>query len=151
VGNWLNLGGGRGIRASLAPLANPGAVNPGPSFAGPARAGSIPPGYQPPYQYQAVSGPYQAPFTPPAPGFVDPAMPLGRPQYWPPLFWRRKEPIGAIVLIGLGLLFLLDQLDIFNGRLIEFSWPLLLIGLGVWLIVRRRWRFARRFQMNRYS
>jgi hypothetical protein len=41
------------------------------------------------------------------------------------------------VLIALGLLFLLGQLDIFSGRLIEFTWPVLLIGLGVWLIVRR--------------
>jgi hypothetical protein len=34
-------------------------------------------------------------------------------------------------------LFLLGQLDIFQGRLIEYSWPVLLIALGVWLIVRR--------------
>jgi hypothetical protein len=34
-------------------------------------------------------------------------------------------------------LFLLGQLDFFNGRLFEYTWPLLLIGLGVWLIVRR--------------
>jgi ABC-type nickel/cobalt efflux system permease component RcnA len=55
----------------------------------------------------------------------------------PPIHWRRKEPIGAIVLIALGLLFLLGQMNIFNGRLMEYTWPLLLIGLGVWLIVRR--------------
>lgn len=42
-----------------------------------------------------------------------------------------------MVLIALGVLFLLGQLDIFSGRLLEFAWPLLLIGLGVWLIVRR--------------
>jgi hypothetical protein len=35
------------------------------------------------------------------------------------------------------VLFLLGQLDIFHGRLIEFSWPVFLIGLGVWLVVRR--------------
>jgi hypothetical protein len=35
------------------------------------------------------------------------------------------------------MLFLLDQLDIFNGRLFNYSWPVLLIALGVWLIVRR--------------
>ena len=51
--------------------------------------------------------------------------------------WRRKEPIGAIVLIGLGVLFLLGQFDFFSGKLVEYTWPLLLIGLGVWLIVRR--------------
>ena len=41
------------------------------------------------------------------------------------------------MLIALGILFLLAQLDIFHGRLLEFAWPLLLIALGVWLIVRR--------------
>jgi ABC-type nickel/cobalt efflux system permease component RcnA len=42
-----------------------------------------------------------------------------------------------VILIGLGLVFLLDRLDIFHGRLLEFAWPVLLIGVGVWMIVRR--------------
>ena len=42
-----------------------------------------------------------------------------------------------MILIALGVLFLLGQFDWFSGRVFEFSWPLLLIGLGVWLIVRR--------------
>lgn len=79
--------------------------------------------YQAPYQ-----GPYQTPFVPPIP----PVQPVP-----PPTHWRRKEPIGAIVLIALGVLFLLGRLDWFSGRVFEFSWPVLLIGLGVWLIVRR--------------
>jgi TM2 domain-containing membrane protein YozV len=111
VGNWLNLGG-----RPQAP-GQPGAPQ-----------APAPAGYQPPHagQYQApYRTPYQqVPFTPPVP----PA---------PPLDWRRREPIGALVLIALGLLFLLGQLDLFNGRLFEFTWPLLLIALGVWLIVRR--------------
>jgi hypothetical protein len=41
------------------------------------------------------------------------------------------------VLIALGMLFLLGQLDVFHGRFMEFAWPLMLIALGVWLIVRR--------------
>lgn len=99
--------------------------------------------YQAPYQnpYQAPSsdpyqGQWQAPPVPPATGPVDPnaipPIPPGASQ-----FWKRKEPVGAIVLIALGVLFLLGQLDIFNGRLIEYSWPVFLIGLGVWLVVRR--------------
>jgi TM2 domain-containing membrane protein YozV len=84
---------------------------------------------------QTHSAQSQAPFTPPAAGFVNPAVPSVPPV--PPYYWRRREPIGALVLIALGLLFLLDQLDIFNGRLFEFTWPVLLIALGVWLIVRR--------------
>jgi len=121
VGNWLNLG---------TKPRQPGAGAPG-------AASQAPPsgGYQAPYagQNQApYQTPYQAPYGAPTPGFVDPAVPPV-----PPLYWRRKEPIGAVVLIGLGLLFLLGQLNLFSGRLLEFTWPVLLIGLGVWLIVRR--------------
>jgi hypothetical protein len=83
-------------------------------------AGPAAEGYQPPYQ---------APFPPP--GFIDPAAPL------PPVYWRRREPIGAIVLIALGVMFLLGQLDIFHGRFFAFALPVLLIALGVWLFVRR--------------
>jgi hypothetical protein len=66
---------------------------------------------------------------------VDPGVPPVPPV--PPVHWRRKEPIGAVILIALGLLFLLGQMDIFEGRLWEFAWPLMLIGLGVWLMIRR--------------
>ncbi len=109
---------------------NPGsrAQQPG-QPAAPAAANSAPPAQasadpatgtsQPPY-----AGPYQAPFTPPIPPV-------------PPYCWRRGEPIGALVLIGLGILFLLGQMDIFNGRLLAYAWPVLLIALGVWMIVRR--------------
>jgi hypothetical protein len=132
VSNWLNLGGQPrypGPPGAGAAGTNPGAANPGAYSAAPAGQGSSAGAYQPPYQ--------QAPFTPPAGGFPDPAVPPGPPQYWRPLCWRRGQPVGAILLIGLGLLFLLDQLDIFNGRLKDFFWPLALIALGVWLIVRR--------------
>ncbi len=129
LGNWLNLGGRPRYPGQPGPAGmNPGQYSPGAAWQAPAAGG-----YQPPYQQV----PYQAPFTPPPGGFVDPAIPPGPPQYWQPLFWRRGEPIGAIILIGLGLLFLLDQLDIFNGRLKDFIWPLGLIALGSWLLVRR--------------
>jgi hypothetical protein len=45
-----------------------------------------------------------------------------------------KIPMGAVVLIGLGVLFLIhNALDIDVGDL----WPLVLIGLGVWLGANR--------------
>jgi hypothetical protein len=47
-----------------------------------------------------------------------------------------RVPVGAIVLIALGLLFLLSTL--FNARIIHHGWPLILIGLGLWMIFRRR-------------
>jgi Domain of unknown function (DUF5668) len=47
-----------------------------------------------------------------------------------------RVPVSAVVLIALGVLFLLSTLDIFSieGR---YFFPLLLIGLGVWLGARR--------------
>jgi hypothetical protein len=54
-----------------------------------------------------------------------------------PLYWKRGEPIGAFVLIGLGMMFLLNQLDLFHGQVFKYSWPIFLIGLGVWMMIRR--------------
>jgi len=65
------------------------------------------------------------------------ALPPSQIPYTSPFCCGRREPVGAIVLIALGILFLLAQLDIFHGRLLEFAWPVLLIALGIWLIVRR--------------
>jgi hypothetical protein len=42
-----------------------------------------------------------------------------------------------VILIALGLLFLVGQLDLFSGKVFDLTWPLILIGLGVWLVVRR--------------
>lgn len=120
VGNWFNPGG----RPPASPA--PGAAAP-PAGAGPA-AGSYPPpysgSYQPPYTY-----PYQG-AAPPQPG-IPPIPPV------PPVCCRRREPIAAVILIGMGIIFLLGQLDVFSGRVLEFTWPVLLIGLGAWMIVRR--------------
>ena len=55
----------------------------------------------------------------------------------PPVFWRRKEPIGAVILIGFGLLLLLNQMGLLAEHLFKFLWPLIFIALGVWLIFRR--------------
>ena len=88
-----------------------------------------------PYQQVPYAGPYQPPYGAsyqPPPGYVDPNIPPGGPV--PPAYWRRKEPIGAIVLIALGLLFLIGQ---WSGEVLKYSWPVLLIGLGVWLVIRQ--------------
>lgn len=141
VGNWMGAGG-RGHYPGQ-PGAGPGYMGqPGQGPAGPGQgpgAGGYQTPYQAPYQgapYQQgpYETPYQGPYTPPTGADnagIPPVPPVG------PSCWGRKEPIGAIVLIGLGVLFLLGQLDIFSGRLIQFTWPLLLIGLGAWLFVRR--------------
>ena len=139
VGNWINPGARQQYPGQ--PGAGPGGVSPG-AAADPAAGYQAPyqqaPYQQAPYQQAPYQTPYQGGYAPPATGPLDPGTPPVPPiPPVPPMGWRRKEPIGAIVLIGLGLLFLLGQLDIFSGRLIEFTWPILLIGLGVWLVVRR--------------
>ncbi len=50
-------------------------------------------------------------------------------------FEGTKVPAGAAVLISLGVLFLLHTAGIFEFGLDRF-WPLILIGLGVWLFAK---------------
>jgi len=50
---------------------------------------------------------------------------------------RSRFPVAPILLIGFGLLFLLDNLDLLKiGRLLRY-WPALLIVLGLYLLVER--------------
>jgi TM2 domain-containing membrane protein YozV len=127
VGNWLNLG-----QKNPPPGAHHGAPGFAPNFA----PGAVPPNpgqapYQAPFQAGQQAG-YQAqepqgvPYTP----YVDPNVPPPPP----PTFWHRREPMGAIILIALGLLFLLNEV---SGMVWKFAWPVFLIGLGVWLMIRR--------------
>jgi hypothetical protein len=151
ISNWFNPGG-RGQNAAA-----PGAVPPVSPFTptpaaptGSAQAEAGP--YQQPFESPYKGGSqWQSPFQGPTPTGSDPApgqgfTPPGVPPPFPPMppmppipphFWRRKEPIGAIILIALGVLLLLGQLDLLSGRIFEFGWPFLLIALGVFLIVRR--------------
>jgi B-box zinc finger protein len=144
LGNWLNLGGsGRATGASQGSNPPPSAaaytqVEPPPYSApytsswsdpipgaGPG-AGPIPPPYTDPY-VGTIPGGYAEGYPP---GVIPPIPPA------PPYNWRRREPIFAFVLIGLGIIFLLQSLG-FVTHLMHYIWPLMLIGLGVWLIVRR--------------
>jgi hypothetical protein len=47
------------------------------------------------------------------------------------------RPVGAIVLIALGVLFLLSNFGLFDVYWIRRMWPLGLIAIGVWLVVDR--------------
>ena len=48
----------------------------------------------------------------------------------------RREPIGAIVLILLGMLFLFNTLGFFNFGWVSHGWPLIIVGIAVWLLMR---------------
>jgi hypothetical protein len=74
------------------------------------------------------ASPYGVPPVPPIPPI---------PPYDPNLASSRRFPSGAIWLIVLGLFFMVGNVPFFHvlhGRLLM---PILLIGLGVWLFVRR--------------
>jgi hypothetical protein len=48
-----------------------------------------------------------------------------------------RLPIGALVLVGLGILALLGNFGLIRGEVIDRGWPLILIAIGVWLLVKR--------------
>jgi hypothetical protein len=51
---------------------------------------------------------------------------------------QNKPPIGAILLIGLGVLFLLDNVGLISfHRIDDYIFPLGMIGVGAWLGLRR--------------
>ncbi len=51
---------------------------------------------------------------------------------------ENRPPVGAIVLLVLGVLFLLGNAGLWNWNWFDRFWPVLLIVVGIWLIYRRR-------------
>ena len=74
-----------------------------------------------------VPPPYGAPLYP-----VDPNVP----------FAHNRFPAGAILLIGLGALFLIGNVGWFHGFSAHLFLPFLLIGFGVWQFVRKMTEFG---------
>ncbi len=112
--------------AGFAPQAAP---SPGASPASPQSGG--PPFAGPPPSHSAAT----FATTPPAggravPEWCDPCGP--------------RPLTGAIVLIAIGVLFLLGNLGLLSGEWLSEWWPLILIGLGVWLFWRRFQQPARK-------
>lgn len=146
LGSWLNLGSWNRNPGAPPPGTNPSANNPysgttppyaqqpypsgwtGTPGANPAAPGAVPPqpGYSEPYTGYSPD-PYSEPYPP---GAIPPVPPE------PPFGWRRREPVFAFVLIGLGIIFLLQSMG-FVTHLMHYLWPLMLIGLGVWLVMRQ--------------
>lgn len=94
-----------------------------------------------------AQAPYGAqPYTPPVPpsasaygdvpyAAIPPVPPV--PPMPPENFGRRPEPVGAIVLIAVGMLFLFSTMGVFRFDWIGRGWPIIVIIVGVWLLVRR--------------
>jgi hypothetical protein len=94
-----------------------------------------PPGYQPPpaATWNTPWDSYTTPI-PPIPPYGTPGYPL-EPNLAPVA--RNRFPAGAIWLIGLGCLFLIGNSGLFHAFPVHRLVPFFLIGLGVWLFVRK--------------
>src|SRR5208282_4607388 len=90
VGYWFSSGGR--AQQGPQPRTHPGVVS---GAAGPADGHQAE--NQTPYQ-----APYHGPYAPP--GYTGPGIPPIPPiPPVPPMHWRRREPVGAVILIVLGL------------------------------------------------
>ena len=118
--------------------ASPGTQYPGAQYPGPGAAGFVPtPGVPPAASagYTPVSGqqPYSGQPYPGQQGYT-PGPPYAPMPPFPP---GRDIPTGAIILIGLGILFLFGSLGLLHHDWVAHAWPLLIIGLGLWIIFHR--------------
>jgi TM2 domain-containing membrane protein YozV len=110
--------------------------NAAPSYGyAPGYAPSYAPGYVPPYTPSGTATPgWGTPewnqYNPPMP---PPPVPLDEQVPYP----GNRFPAGALWLIGLGALFLLGNAGIFHGFSSRLFMPFLLIGLGVFIFVRK--------------
>ncbi|MHB1937821.1 MAG: LiaI-LiaF-like domain-containing protein [Acidobacteriaceae bacterium] len=115
--------------------ANPGSANvdPNPANPGAPTVGNAGPaaGFVPTSEYMP---PYIPPYVPPTPqNPTDSLNPFCAGGQWGP---NRGIHVGAVVLIALGVAFLLGNLGILSEYWMNRGWPILLIGLGVWMAIR---------------
>lgn len=62
---------------------------------------------------------------------------LGEPEPGPLSESGNGRPVGAIVLIALGILFLLANFGVLEMDWFSKAWPIGLVGIGVWLLWSR--------------
>jgi TM2 domain-containing membrane protein YozV len=89
-----------------------------------------------PYAPYAQAGP---PVSAADPAYGTPADPNLPPGVVPGGFEppsARSLPVGAIILVAIGALFLLGTVGILNEHWLHHSWPLIIIAVGIWLLYK---------------
>jgi hypothetical protein len=120
---------------------SPGAAPGGSTATSDPGTGSYPPsnpgpGFVPPPPPYTSSYGVPPPPPPPAPGSGAYSSGIyGAPG--PVESAEHKHPVGAVVLIIIGLVLLLQTLGVFEGEWISRAWPVAIIGVGAWLLYRR--------------
>jgi Domain of unknown function (DUF5668)/B-box zinc finger len=112
-----------------------------PPATGPAPGPAANPGQDPGAYPPGYTASWAAPPPPGMPGTGAPNTPpySARP-YTGPVGMERlgnRHPMGAIVLIVVGLVLLLHTLGIFEDEWIGRAWPIFIIAVGAWLLYRR--------------
>jgi len=130
-----DLGNKLGIAPPVSPYASGFTPPPGPPPGATATGTNPNPGASNPFQQPPA---YTSSYAVPPPGTAGGPAP-GMPPYSEPLAIepRQRHPFGAVVLIVIGLVLLLHTLGIFEDEWISRAWPLILIGIGAWLLYRR--------------
>ncbi len=137
-----------GNKWQQAGAATPGAPSPGGAApnAGQAADTGVNPGAPPPPPPPGGYGQAPGGATPGSSGFVGPqgtyySGPEGTyyaaPGYAPPKE-RERNPVGAVVLIGLGIILLMANLGWFSFSWVSHFWPVILITIGVFLFIKRQ-------------
>jgi len=103
-----------------------------------------------PFGFNTLFGSHAAPVAPAnvATGVVPGGAPVSEGVAVPPTGSeapeveqpRTRVPIGAVILIGLGVLFLLGEMDVLNFDWVGRFWPLILIAVGVRILMKRQQR-----------
>ena len=112
-----------------------------PPATGPAPGPAANPGQDPGAYPPGYTASWAAPPPPGMPGTGAPNTPPYSAQpYTGPVGMERlgnRHPMGAIVLIVVGLVLLLHTLGIFEDEWIGRAWPIFIIAVGAWLLYRR--------------
>jgi hypothetical protein len=112
-----------------------------PPATGPAPGPAANPGQDPGAYPPGYTASWAAPPPPGMPGTGAPNTPPYSAQpYTGPVGMERlgnRHPMGAIVLIVVGLVLLLRTLGIFEDEWIGRAWPIFIIAVGAWLLYRR--------------
>jgi hypothetical protein len=140
IAQWFGVRPTPSVNPWTGSTVSPNAANqpPNPATPGVPPVGSAGPvsGFAPASEYVP---PYTPPYVPPPapPNPADPIDPMNSYCSTGPLGPNRGIHTGAIILIVLGLAFLLGNLGILSQHWIDRGWPILLIGIGVWMVICR--------------
>jgi hypothetical protein len=124
-----NFTAGDVVNPGVNPAANPGVPPPSAGAWGASAAGSQGTG---PAAPTAAAGP-AASVGPQGTYYAGPEG-----TFYVPPKEHERGPVGAAILIGLGILFLLANLGWFSFHWVTHFWPAILIFIGVWLFVKRQ-------------